>query len=73
MIHICPNSSKSNSELNLNWNKLEPTSTIYTLSSSPHALLNVLFAAVLLKGLHVRNLQIKLRVQLSISNFLPLS
>ena len=73
MIHICPNSSKSNSELNLNWNKLEPTSTIYTLSSSPHALLNVSFAAFLLKGFHVRNLPIRLRVQLSISNFLPSS
>ena len=65
--------SISNSEVNLNWNKLVPTSKICTPSFKPHALLNVFFAALLLNGLQVRNCPIKLRLQPSISVSLPSS
>ena len=65
--------SKSNSRLNLNWKRFEPTSIICTPFSKLHARLNVFCATRLLNGLHVRNLPIRLREQLSISSFQPSS
>ena len=65
--------SRSNSVLNLNWKRFEPTSTICTSFSKPQAFFNVVFAAFLLKVLHVRNLPIKHSEQLSISSLLPSS
>lgn len=63
----------SNSELNLNWNRLDPTLGICNPSFSPYALLIMFVAALLLKGLQVRNFPIKLRLQLSIPTSLPSS
>ena len=70
-----PSSTRSNSksDLNLNWNKFEPTSTIYSSSTKPQALLNVFWAAFLLKGLHVRNLPIRLYKHSSTSSLRPSS
>ena len=50
----------SNSVLNLNWNKFNPASTICHPSFILHDFLNIFWAVLLLKGLHVRNFPIKL-------------
>ena len=55
----------SNSNWNLNWNKFGPTSRICIVSSTPQSLRIVLFAAILLNGLHARNFPIRLKWQLS--------
>lgn len=47
--------SISNSIWNLNWKRFCPYSTIWTLSCKPRAFFRVLWATLLLKGLHVRN------------------
>ena len=65
--------SNSNSDLNLNWNRFDPTLTTCTPSSSPHAFFIVLSAALLLNGLQVKNLPIRLKAQLSNSSLRPSS
>ena len=62
---------KSNSIWNLNWKRFDPTSTICNLVFIPHALCIVFMVALLLKTLHVRNLPMRLKLQLSISGNLP--
>ena len=64
---------KSNSIWNLNWKRFDPTSTICNSVFIPHALRIVFMAALLLKTLHVRNLPMRLKLQLPISGNLPSS
>ena len=63
----------SNSDWNLNWNRFSPTSVICILSSKPYALFKVILAALLLKGLHVRNFPVRLKLQLSMASNRPSS
>lgn len=63
----------SNSNYNLNWNRFAPTSKICNVSSNPHAHRRIFFVALLLNDLHVRNLPMRLRVQLSIASIHPAS
>lgn len=65
--------SISNSIWNLNWKRFCPYSTIWTLSCKPRAFFRVLWATLLLKGLHVRNFPSRLYSQLLISSFLSSS
>lgn len=43
------------------------------MSSNPHACRRIFFAALVLKDLHVKNLPMRLRVQLSIASIRPAS
>ena len=65
--------SRSYSDWNLNWKRLEPTLDICNSLSEPHAFWRVFFVAFRLYGLQVRNFPIKLNTQLSISSDLPSS